>query len=365
MKILFCAGGTFGHIAPALAAAEALKKRRPDAEILFAGRENGAEGEIARKAGFAFCGIPIQSIERKISLRALRAILTTAKAYGKARSLLKKARPDLVFGTGGYVCYPFMRAAQDLKITTVLHESNATPGRACRMLAPKCEAVLLGTRTCEKSLPRNIHCHFTGNPVREEFFLFSREKARRILGLTEEDSLLLSFGGSGGAEKLNEAILSFMARKDKESADIYHIHAAGEKYYADIAARSPAVITKKSKKRIFPFIENMPLYMRAADLCICRSGAMTIAELAATELPAILIPSPNVTEDHQYKNAKSLADTGGAVLLSESELSELSDTILTILKDKARLAEMRASLKKCAAPKASERIAEIITKILP
>jgi UDP-N-acetylglucosamine--N-acetylmuramyl-(pentapeptide) pyrophosphoryl-undecaprenol N-acetylglucosamine transferase len=365
MKILFCAGGTFGHIAPALAAAEALKKRKPKAEILFAGRENGTEGEAARKAGFAFYGLPMQSIERKFNLQALRAILTTAKAYARARMLLKKMRPDLVFGTGGYVCYPFLRAAQELKIPTVLHESNATPGRACRMLAPKCKAVLLGTRACEKSLPRNIHCHFTGNPVREEFFLYSKEKARCILGLKKEDSFILSFGGSGGAERLNEAILSLMAKKDKEHAGIYHIQAAGKKYYADIAARYPAFIARESKKRIFPFIENMPLYMRAADLCICRSGAMTIAELAAAELPAILIPSPNVTEDHQYKNAKSLADMEGAVLLKESDLDQLGKTARLILSDKAQLERMRAALGKYAAPKAAERIAEILEKFLP
>ena len=364
MKILFCAGGTFGHIAPALSAAEALKKQKPNAEILFAGRENGAEAEIIQKAGFLFYGIPMQSVTRKLSMQALEALITTAKACSRAKTLLKQLRPDAVFGTGGYVCYPFLRAAQKMKIPTLLHESNATPGRACRMLAPGCDAILLGMHTCANYLPQNIHCFYTGNPVREDFFRYSREKARRILGLSSNDIFLLSFGGSGGAKCLNDAVFSFMARRD-QGASFYHVHAAGKKYYEEAAARYPAFTKKSGKKRIYPFIENMPLYMYAADLCICRSGAMTIAELAAAQLPAILVPSPNVTENHQYKNARCLSDAGGAALLEEGELWRLEDLTQEILSDKARLLAMREALAPCASPKAADRIVDKILSFLP
>ncbi len=365
MKILFSAGGTFGHVAPALAAAEALKKKAPNAEILFVGRENGAENAAMRKAGYTLFEIPMQSIGRRLNIQTLRAVLTTMHAFEKSKRILKQTKPDLVFGTGGYVCYPILREAQSLGIPTVLHESNATAGRACRMLAPKCKVVLLGTRGGEKSLPANTLCKFTGNPVREDFFLYTKEKARRILGLSQNATLIFSFGGSGGAQNLNEAILSFMARKDMQSKNIYHIHAVGKKYYETAAARYPGFTARHSRNRIFPFIENMPLYMCAADLCICRSGAMTIAELTAAKLPAILVPSPNVTENHQHKNAQSLVDIGGAVLLEEKNLDRLKKIIPEILSDEPRRLSMQKALLQCAEPQAADRIAESILSFLP
>lgn len=364
MKILFCAGGTFGHVAPALAAADALKKKAPDTEILFAGRENGAENKTIRKAGYTLYEIPMQSIGRRLNIQTLRAALTTIQALGKAKNILRQIKPDIVFGTGGYVCYPILRAAQALGIPTALHESNATAGRACRMLAPKCRIVLLGTRGCEKSLPANTPWKFTGNPVREEFFLYTKEKARRILGLPSNARLIFSFGGSGGAQCLNDAILSFMAKRDI-GQNIYHVHAVGKKYYEEAAARYPAFTARNSKNRIFPFIENMPLYMCAADLCICRSGAMTVAELAAAKLPAILVPSPNVTENHQHKNAQSLVDIGGAVLLEEKNLGRLGDAIAEILSDEARRTSMQESLMRCREKEAADQISASILSILP
>lgn len=365
MKILFCAGGTFGHVAPALAAAEALKKKAPDAEILFVGRENGTENKTIRKAGYTLYEIPMQSIERRLNIQALRAVLTTVRALKKAKSILRQTKPDIVFGTGGYVCYPILRAAQALGIPTVLHESNATAGRACRMLAKKCKIVLLGTRGCEKSLPANTPWKFTGNPVREEFFLYTKEKARRILGLPANATLIFSFGGSGGAGHLNDAILSFMARRDTKNQNVYHVHAVGKKYYEEAAARYPGFTARHSKNRIFPFIENMPLYMCASDLCICRSGAMTVAELAAAKLPSILVPSPNVTENHQHKNAQTLVDIGGAVLLEEKNLDKLHDVIFEILSDEARRASMQESLMQCKAADAAEVIVASLLSVLP
>ena len=365
MKILFCAGGTFGHVAPALAAAQALKKQAPDAEILFVGRENGEENKTIRKAGYTLREIPMQSIGRRLNVQTLRAALTTMQALGKAKNILKQIKPDVVFGTGGYVCYPVLRAAEALGIPTVLHESNATAGRACRMLAPKCKIVLLGTRGCEKSLPANTPWKFTGNPVREDFFLYTREKARRILGISENATLIFSFGGSGGAQCLNDAILSFMARKDEKNQNIYHVHAIGKKYYEEAATRYPSFILRQSKKRIVPLIENMPLYMCAADLCICRSGAMTIAELAAATLPAILVPSPNVTENHQHKNAQSLVDIGGAILLEEKNLGRLPEVIFEILSDGERRSAMQESLIKRREKQSAEQIAASVLDILP
>ncbi len=365
MKILFCCGGTAGHITPALATAEAIRKKAPNAQIVFAGREGGAENDAIRREGYFVHEIPVYSIERKISLKSIGALMRLIGSVKEARHVLAKIQPTVVFGTGGYVCFPLMRAAQVAKIPTVLHESNAVPGRACRLLAPKCQRILLGNRDCASLMPRHVPCEFTGNPVRSDFFLYTKERARRILGVPQGTRLLLSFGGSGGAQKMNDALLSFMAQKDARKENLFHVHAVGRKYYAEAAGRYPAYITRHSRNRIYPYIENMPLYMRAADLCVCRSGAMTLSELAAAEAPAILIPSPNVTDNHQYKNAQSLAQTGGALLLEEKEIGSLAEKILETLSDEQRLAAMRGALSHHCEKNAADRIADAILSILP
>lgn len=365
MKILFCCGGTFGHIAPALAAAEAMRERYPEAEIVFAGRKEGAENNAIRREGYALYEIPIESIDRRLSIKSALALFDLFSSLREARRLLDEIRPSIVFGTGGYVCFPLIREAQAMGIPTVLHESNATPGRACRILARRCEKVLIGMRDCAHALPRHTRCEYTGNPVRQEFFRYTKEKARRILGIPADTKFLLSFGGSGGARCLNEAILSFMAKRAQKRDDFFHVHAVGKKYYEDAAKRYPALTVRHSRYRIYPYIENMPLYMRAADLCICRSGAMTLAELAATETPSILIPSPNVTNDHQYKNARSFADAGGALLLEEGEIGSLEDRVFLTLVDEGLLASMRASLAKCCEKDGATRIVDSMFSILP
>lgn len=365
MKILFCGGGTFGHIAPALAAAEALKRKVKNAEIIFAGREGGKENDSVRRAGYPVYEIPMQSIERRISLKTVSAALRMLRSFSEARRALRELHPHIVFGTGGYVCLPFMRAAQGIGIPTVLHESNATPGRACRMLAPKCHKVLLGIRDCAGAMPRGTRCEFTGNPVRQEFFRYTRDKARRILGLPSEAKLLLSFGGSGGAKCLNEAMLAFMTSKDARKENLYHVHVMGRRYYENAAGRYPAFTTRHSRARIYPFIENMPLYMCGADLCVCRSGAITLAELAASETPAILVPSPNVTDNHQYKNALSLSEAGGALLLEEKNIDRIGETILDTLSNDASLSSMRRALSHYGEKNAAEQIADAVISVLP
>ncbi|MBP3591629.1 MAG: undecaprenyldiphospho-muramoylpentapeptide beta-N-acetylglucosaminyltransferase [Clostridia bacterium] len=365
MKILFCGGGTFGHVAPALAAAEALKKKTKNAEIVFAGREGGKENDAVKRAGYPVYEIPMQSIERRLGLKSIESVFKMLRAFGEARHMLHELRPHIVFGTGGYVCLPFVRAAQVMGIPTVLHESNATPGRACRMLAPKCSKVLLGIRDCAGAMPRGTRCEFTGNPVRQDFFQYTKEKARRILGLPSEARLLLSFGGSGGAQCLNEAMLGFMTSKDARKKDLYHVHVMGRSYYEDAAGRYPTLTTRHSRSRIYPFIENMPLYMCGADLCVCRSGAMTLAELAAAGTPAILVPSPNVTDDHQYKNALSLAQNGGALLLEEKKIDQIGETILDTLEKEDLLSSMRHALLRHGEKNAADRIADAILSVLP
>ena len=310
MKILFCGGGTFGHVAPAIAVAKMFSTRDPNANLIFVGRAGGKENEAIRKHGYPLLEIPMKSIGRAGVKENAQALILLAKSFSHAKQILEKEKPDLVFGTGGYVCFPLMRTAQRMHIKTVLHESNAVPGRACRMLAKRCDAVLLGIRDAEDGLPKGTRCRFTGNPVREGFFRYTREDARRILGIGHNERLLLSFGGSGGAEVLNGIAMRLMKSLAEHGDGIYHIHACGAKYFDKIKKEYPSFTTGKGRFRVYPYIDNMPLYMCGADLCICRSGAMTVAELAAAKLPSILIPSPNVKDNHQYKNARSPSDKG-------------------------------------------------------
>ncbi len=365
MRILFAGGGTFGHVAPSLAAADALRERAKEIEIAFIGRIGGAENEAIRRAGYTLYEIAARSIRRKPSMQAIRDVLATLRSFQDAKKTVCNIAPDLVFGTGGYVCFPVMRAAQELGIPTLLHESNATPGRACRMLAPKCRAVLLGTRDCLAAMPKRAHCIYTGNPVRKDFYSYTRERARKILGLSPKDRLLLSFGGSGGSECLNRAMLDFMTDEEDKAPSLCHIHATGKKYYDAIASRYPTLTHRHARERILPFIENMPLYMRAADLCICRSGAMTVSELCAAQLPAILVPSPNVTDNHQLKNAESIQAFGGARICTEGQIGKIKKMILDLIFDGDALDEMRASLRKYACTDAADRIADTILSFLP
>lgn len=364
MKILFAGGGTFGHIAPSLSVAKALENTDPDTKLFFVGRKGGAENESIRSLGYPLYEIPIESIGRKALKDNARALLLLARSFGEARRILKESAPDLVFGTGGYVCYPVLRMAQRMGIRTLIHESNATPGRACKMLAARCDAVLLGVREAESFFPKNTRCILTGNPVREDFFRYTKERARRILGISRSERMLLSFGGSGGAEVLNDTAMRLM-QKLSESGGVLHVHAAGRKYFEKIKREHPAFTKGGARLRVFPFIEQMPLYMCAADLCICRSGAMTVAELAAARLPAILVPSPNVKDDHQYKNAKSLSDAGGAYLRSEQDPDAIIEDALSLLSDSRKRTAMQRALATYGARNAAQNIAEAITSFLP
>lgn len=365
MKILFAGGGTFGHVAPALSVADALRRQYPNAQILFAARAGGAENESIRASGYPIREIPIESIGRKGLQGNAHALLLLTRSFAAARKILEDAKPDLVFGTGGYVCFPTVRTAQRMGIGTLLHESNATPGRACKMLAKRCDAVLLGMRDAQALFPSGTRCIYTGNPVRADFFKYTKEQARRILGVARSDKMLLSFGGSGGARALNEAAMRLMQDLSESGGNFWHVHAAGRKYFEKIKGEHPSLTSGKGHFRVYPYIDDMALYMRAADLCICRSGAMTVSELAAARLPAILIPSPNVKDDHQYKNAKSLADAGGALILSESDPDKIENAARALLSDEGKRAAMQRALSDYGGRDAAQSIAKHIVSFLP
>ena len=345
MKILLCGGGTAGHVYPAIAMAEIIKSKYPDAEFMFIGREGGGENDIPISSGIPLGLIDCEGIDRRSVFRALKGLFKSLSAVKRAKAIIKDFAPRLVIGTGGYVSWPVITAARSLKIKTIIHESNAFPGLVTRMLAPRCDATLLGFPSAEEYLKRPKRVLCTGNPTRREFKALSRDEARRRLGIPKSQFLVVSFGGSLGAEAMNDIIPEAMLRLREKHPNYTHVHACGRRFF-DKSAREHPELVRKQGSRIIAYIENVPLWFSAADLAITRSGAITISELTAANLPSILIPSPNVTDDHQSRNARAVSESGGAILLPEQDLTveSLLKIIEDILSDKSRLSHMRASM---------------------
>ena len=362
MKYLFTGGGTAGHITPALAVAEVLRETEDDAEILFVGREGGAENERVRALGYKVRELPVAGFERRFTMKNVKAILTLCRGLGTAGRILDEERPAVILGTGGYVSYPILHVGARRGISVFLHESNAAPGLAARRLAARCEAVLLGVPGSEGAFPASVHTEVVGNPVRRGFCERSKKEEKRRLGIPPDRLMILSFGGSLGSERMNELLLSFLAEDSSEQKKILHIHATGERYFSSLPEKYKRFTKGGGNCRILPYIDDMPRLMRAADIVISRGGAMTLSELAVAECAAILIPSPNVTENHQYKNAKHLSDAGAAILIEETELSEksLTDAVRLLETDAARRLSMSRAIARFAMPGAAEKIAKIL-----
>ncbi len=344
MKIIFCGGGTVGHISPAIAIAEEILHRNKSSEILFIGRDYGEENEVIKKAGFILKTIKIHGLQRKLNINNIKYVFEALKAQKDAERIIEDFNPDIVFGTGGYVCWPVISAAKKINIPTVIHESNAFPGMATRLLANKCTRVLLGLPGSEKSFKRKDNLLVVGNPVKKEFTTANRLISRKKLGLTNKDFLISSFGGSGGSNVLNSATIDLMKNYVSKNRNIFHIHSCGKKYYAEIKSEYPELTLGKQGCTIRPYIDNMGDIMAASDVVISRCGAITLAEICSVGCCSILIPSPNVTNDHQRKNAELISESGAAIMINESDLTKsiLSDTIKKLEHD----AEIREKMKK-------------------
>jgi len=356
MKILFAAGGTGGHINPALAIAGTIKARHPETEILFAGTPWGMEARFVPAANFDFAPIKVRGIERGFSLNAIKGNFKTLKyllTSGKrAREIIKGFKPDIVIGTGGYVSGPIVRAAAKMGIKTLIHEQNAFPGVTTKLLSRDVDVILLAFKEAERHIKTKARIIEVGNPVREEFLYLKKDECRKKLGLDPNKTVILSCGGSLGAKAINLAIcdvIKWHYKKDK----IQHIHATGHfgsLWMPDKLREEGIDFENDENLRIMEYINNMPEYLAACDLIITRSGAITLSEIEAQGKAAILIPSPNVTENHQYHNAMVLQRAGAGVVIEEKDLSgkKLCDTIESLTKNPDKLALMG----KCAANKA-------------
>jgi UDP-N-acetylglucosamine--N-acetylmuramyl-(pentapeptide) pyrophosphoryl-undecaprenol N-acetylglucosamine transferase len=272
----------------------------------------------------------------------------------------------VVVGTGGYVTWPIIKMAQSLKIPTVIHESNACPGLVTKLLSKKCDKVLLNLPGSENEFRKKDNLKTVGNPVREDFLKADRESSRKKLGISRKELLISSFGGSGGSEKLNNVIIEVMRKHSAKNRNIKHLHSCGRKYYRDIKEKFPDLTSGKCGCEIKAYVEDMATVMAASDIVISRCGAMTLCEICSVGTAAILIPSPNVTNNHQYKNAKLICDAGAAIMIEEDQLS--ADSLIAVLNELEALPKRRAEISQKASafyPKNSkEIIAEEIIKLI-
>lgn len=370
MNFVLTCGGTAGHVNPALAVAGRLRELMPDSAFLFLGAEGKMEMDLVPRAGYPIRGLKITNIARGRSLSALMHNLDTAKnviaSEHEARGILKDFRPDAVIGTGGYVCYPVLAAAAKLHIPTLVHESNALPGLTTRMLADKVDAILVGFEESRRHYKSPEKVSVTGTPVRGEFAQYTRESARKELGLDPEKPLVVSVWGSLGSGHMN-GILTEMLPLMEGQKRFHMIHSVGSRDYGDfqktLAERGldPADSGVDAREYIF----DMPQVMAAADLILCRAGASTLAELTYMGKPVVIVPSPNVTDHHQEKNARVLENAGGAKVFLEGEFDakSLLEEIDRLLLSPSELESMSKAMASLAVPDATDRIVDQILQL--
>ncbi len=368
MKVLLAGGGSAGHINPAIAIANTIKVYDKDAKITFIATKKGMENRLVGAAGYPVYHIEMSGLRRSLSLSNIKTAYYYFTSPIKAKKLIKSFRPDVVIGTGGYLSWPLLHMAAKMGIPTAVHESNAIPGKAVKMLEKEVDRIYTNFPSTENYLKHTEKILRVGNPLICEPTLHKNMGLREKLGIPKNaQKIILSFGGSLGAARINEEILKFMCDYTMEHPEVFHVHATGKANYEDVISVAERYgITKAPNIKIFEYIYDMPLWEEAADLVICRAGAMTISEMALMKKACILIPSPNVTNNHQYENAKRLADAGAAILLEEKDMTAQSlaaniDEILTSARKKHALEEAVATF---ANPDAKKDILEDLLALI-
>ncbi len=371
MNILFTCGGTAGHVNPAVALARIFQEREPGCRVLFVGADGGMETRLVPKEGYPIETVRITNFHRSLApadiahnLGTLRNMYTSQK---QARRIVDEFRPDLVVGTGGYASFPVVKEAARRHIPTAVHESNAVPGLTTKALSKVVDCVMVGFEESRSHYDHPEKVVVTGTPVRGDFFRYTRQEAREKLGFTDDRPLLLSYWGSLGAEAMNRRMVDFIAKECYEGAPCRHIHGAGR----DFAWMQEELLRRGLKLgdngvELREYIYDMPLVMAAADVVLCRAGASTISEITAIAKPSVLVPSPNVTANHQEKNARVLADQGAAILLREQDCGEhtLYDTVELLMQERDRRDAMVRALNAMAVPNAGEKIYQTLREIM-
>ena len=372
MRVLLTGGGTAGHINPALAIADLIRRNAPGSEIAFVGIRGGREEDLVPREGYPLFYVDSAGFSRPLfspkNLRVLRQAVFSPFAK-KTTAILDQFHPDVVIGTGGYACWPIMAAAARRRIPTAVHESNAIPGLTIKRLKNRVDRVWINFESTADALGSSDRILRVGNPLRESFGCTDRRQARERLGIPEDATVILSFGGSLGAEHVNTAVLELMHGFVSAQPRVIHFHAAGKRDFGRIRELASQMgLDGCPNCLLSDYFYDMPDRMAAADLVISRAGAMTLSELALTGKAAILIPSPYVADDHQTANARALAERGAAVLIPEASLAEgtLTETVRGLLANPGRMEAMRTNIRRFADPDAGERIwGEIVRMTSP
>ena len=371
MKVLFSGGGTGGHISPALAMADIIKSNVKDTEIAFVGTPYGIENSLIPAAGYKLYHVNVRGIQRSFSLSNVKSLYLALSSPRKAKKIIKEFAPDIVIGTGGYVCWPALKAASDMGIPTVLHESNALPGMAVRKLQNNVDVVLTNFESTKDLLSSEANVINVGNPLRSACSSYSKEEARKKLGISDKFKfVVLSFGGSMGSERINHAAAEMMGSFALNCEDVMCFHVGGKKNFESAKNYFSAYGLERNKRFVLmEYTNDLPIYMAAADVVICRAGAMTLTEISKMGKAAIIIPSPNVVDDHQYKNAKVLADADAAVVIREDELNvdgkcRVCETVKELYQNEAYRERMSRNIRKFAKDDVEKSIFKVIDDLI-
>lgn len=360
MRVVVTGGGTGGHLYPALAVADSLRDKYPDTQILYIGGD-GIESEVVPKYGYDFCEVPARWFYRGegvlFTIREFfRAAYATAKGIRASKKLISEFRPDAVIGTGGFVSVPVILAAHSRGVRCLIHEQNAFPGMANKIMARFADRVLLGFPGTEKRFPHPERCIYTGNPVRKEFFETDPAEAKKALGIPEGTLTVFTLGGSLGSHTINEAAYEY-AKRISGRSDRFLIFGTGNRFYDEYRRRADED-GLSDNILMLGYIDDMPGKLAACDLMICRAGALSLAEVAACGKPAIIIPYPWSADDHQYHNARSVEERGAALLVKEDDTvpEHVASLAEMLISDGARLAKMRH----CSISAAQAAVADMI-----
>ncbi len=352
MKVILSCGGTGGHIYPAIAIADKIKEKRPDAEVLFIGTIKGMENELVPKAGYEIKGIDASGFNRKHLLANISTLRNFTKGGSEAGQIIHQFRPDIVIGTGGYVTGSVITAARRQHIPCYIHEQNAFPGIANKFLHPMTTKTFISFEESARYFRHKDKLVLSGNPVRGDFSRLDTAACRAALGLGAE-LMILVFGGSLGAEAINSAALRLIDGIRGKNVKLYFV--TGKRYYEEVKAAAEAKGLDQTV--LMPYADNMPELMCACDIVVSRAGAIAVSEIMVCGRPSVLIPSPNVTNNHQYYNAKAVADAGAAVLIEEKDLNAdpglLSQALLRLEADEAARTAMQEAARAAAKPDAA------------
>jgi UDP-N-acetylglucosamine--N-acetylmuramyl-(pentapeptide) pyrophosphoryl-undecaprenol N-acetylglucosamine transferase len=357
-NILFAGGGTGGHVYPAIAIADAIRRHMPAASIAFAGTRDRMEWEAVPKAGYDIYPITVSGLHRNQPLRNVSLPYKLARSLVESRTLVRKLDPDVAVGTGGYVSGPVLFAASLAGTPLVLQEQNAYAGLTNRLLGRRATRIHVAFLEAKKYLPAD-RCVLSGNPTRMELLACDAAEGRAHYGVPPDAFVLAVLGGSLGSRAINEAVAHGIETVLRDEST-HVLWQSGRQYFEALRARVP----EHPRLRLLEYIDHMDLTYAAADLAVCRAGAITCSELMVTGTPSILVPSPNVAEDHQTYNARSMAGAGAAVMISEDDMKDrLLATVSELRNAPARLAEMSRAARQIARPEAADTIARDVLQV--